>query len=385
MQWDGEVLLLNTDSNNIFKRPDLSLIICTLNEGAAIANVVNEICDTLSGIDYEIVVVDDDSTDNTGAEVLRVAEENSRVRLYVRHNEKGLSSAAIKGWDIAQGRILGIMDGDGQHDPHAIRQLADIILKGDKDLVCVSRYLGKSDTGLSFGRDIASRLATKATHLVLKAPLSDPMSGCFMMTRDWYETARPNLTGVGFKILVDLVASTKVKPRFAEVKAALRQRQGGESKLDLRVILDLGALLVEKGTGGLLPARFVLFAAVGMSGVVISALILTIFKLLGYSTVAEFGHAQIVAIGLAMVWNFFLNNILTFRDHRLKGFGPILKGLIVFCLVCTPGAILNWWIGILLKSAQVEFILAGVIPAFLIGILNYWASRVLAWNQKKGS
>lgn len=365
--------------------PDLSLIICTLNEGAAIANVITEICDTLAGINYEIIVVDDDSSDNTQAEVLRVAESNPRVHLQVRVGEKGLSSAAIKGWDVARGRILGIMDGDGQHDPQAIRQVADIILRGDKDLVCVSRYLGKSDTGLSFGRDIASRLATKATHLVLKAPLSDPMSGCFMMTRDWYETARPNLTGVGFKILVDLVASTRVKPRFSEVKAALRQRQGGESKLDLRVILDLGALLVEKGTGGLLPARFVLFAAVGLSGVVVSALILTGFKLIGYSTLDEFSHAQIVAIGLAMVWNFFLNNSLTFRDKRLKGFWPILKGLVIFCAVCTPGAILNWWIGVFLKRAEVEFILAGVIPAFLIGILNYWASRVLAWRQKKGS
>lgn len=365
--------------------PDLSLIICTLNEGAAIRSVVMEIGEHLTGLNYEIIVVDDASTDQTQAEVLDMGRTDPRVRLHVRTDERGLSSAAIKGWDIAHGRILGIMDGDGQHDPAAIRALADLILKGDKDLVCVSRYLGEKDTGLSFIRDLGSRAATRVTGWVLKAPLTDPMSGCFMMTRAWYDTARPNLTGVGFKILVDLVASTKVKPRFGEVKAALRQRQGGESKLDLRVILDLAALLVEKATGGLLPARFVLFAGVGMSGVVVSAIILTIYKLLGYSTTAEFGFAQIVAIFIAMNWNFFLNNSLTFRNQRLKGFWPMLKGLIIFCLVCTPGAVLNWWIGILLKEANVEFIIAGVIPAFLIGILNYWASKVLAWKQKKSA
>jgi dolichol-phosphate mannosyltransferase len=362
--------------------PDLSLIICTLNEGAAIKNVISEVAEHLEGINFEIIIVDDASTDNTQDEVLEMGKTDPRIRLEVRHNERGLSSAAIRGWDVAKGNILAIMDGDGQHDPKAIRALADMILKGDKDLVCVSRYLGKTETGLSFFRELGSRIATKATGWVLKAPLTDPMSGCFMMTREWYLSARSNLTGVGFKILVDLVASTKVKPRFGEVKASLRQRQGGESKLDLRVTLDLAALLIEKATGGLLPARFVLFAGVGLSGVVVAALILTIFKLFGYSTLAQFGFAQIVAIFLSMIWNFFLNNSLTFRNNRLKGLG-LIKGLVVFCLVCTPGAIANWWIGFYLKEHNVEFILAGVIPAFLIGILNYWASKVLAWNQKK--
>jgi dolichol-phosphate mannosyltransferase len=359
--------------------PDLSLIICTLNEGVAIRSVIEEICVALSGIRFEIIVVDDNSTDATHSEVRAVMAKDPRVNLHVRTNERGLSSAAIRGWDISKGRYLGVMDGDGQHDPVAIRALADMILKGDKDLVCVSRYLGESDTGLSFMRDLGSKAATFATGLVLKAPLTDPLSGCFMMSRAFYLSARPKLAGVGFKILVDVVASATIKPRFGEVKAALRQRQGGESKLDLRVVADLAALLVEKATGGFLPARFVLFAGVGVSGGVVNGIVLEIFRAVGYSTDREFGIAQLIAITVSMTWNFFVNNSLTFRDRRLKGL-QVWRALFGFYLACTPGAILNFGIAIWLKMSNVDFVLAGIIPALLIGVLNYWASKYLSWG-----
>lgn len=362
--------------------PDLSLIICTLNEGAAIRSVIEEITGVLAGISHEIIVVDDNSQDNTQSEVLAVAESLPYVRLHVRTDERGLSSAAIKGWDISQGRILGVMDGDGQHDPKAIRELAEIMLKGEKDLACVSRYIGKSDTGLSWFRDLGSKVATLATGLVLKAPLTDPLSGCFMMTRDYYESARPKLAGVGFKILVDVVASSKVHPRFAEIKASLRERQGGSSKLDLRVVLDLAALLVEKASGGLLKARFVLFAGVGVSGVFVSWFVLQAFQLAGWHTLNQFSIANIIAISLAMTSNFFLNNSITFRDQRLKGLG-LLTGLIGFYLACMPGAIINYFLANWFKENNFGFVISGIIPALLIGMLNFWAARILSFRKKK--
>jgi dolichol-phosphate mannosyltransferase len=379
----------NTSPSTVATAPDLSLIICTLNEGEAIANVVTEICDTLKGLSFEIIVLDDDSADATQSEVLRLQSAYPMVRLHVRKGERGLSSAAIKGWDIARGRYLGVMDGDGQHDPKAILALAQMIMRGDKDLVCVSRYLGKSQTGLGFFRDLGSKAATFATGLVLKAPLTDPLSGCFMMTREWYVSARPKLTGVGFKILVDLVASTKIKPRFGEVKASLRQRQGGVSKLDLRVVLDLGALLVEKATGGLLPARFVLFAGVGVSGVMVNVLVLYLFQLTGYDTQNNFQLPYFVGILVSMTSNFFINNSITFRDKRLKG-TALITGLLGFYLACAPGGVLNYFIAVWMKpelmiwlNPAAAFLLAGVIPAFLIGILNYWLSKILSWRMVK--
>jgi dolichol-phosphate mannosyltransferase len=361
--------------------PDLSLIICTLNEGAAIRSVIEEISSALSGISHEIVVVDDNSQDNTHTEVMAVAQKLPNVRLHVRTDERGLSSAAIKGWDIAKGRILGVMDGDGQHDPKAIRALAEIMLGGDKDLACVSRYIGKSDTGLSWFRDLGSKVATLATGLVLKAPLTDPLSGCFMMTRDYYQSARPKLAGVGFKILVDVVASSPIHPRFSEVKASLRQRQGGESKLDLRVVLDLAALLVEKATGGFLKARFILFAGVGVSGVFVSWLVLQAFQIAGWHTLNQFSTANIIAIFTAMTSNFFLNNLITFRDQRLSGFKMIM-GLLGFYLACLPGAIINYFLANWFKEHNFGFVVSGIIPAFLIGLLNFWAAKLLSFRKK---
>jgi dolichol-phosphate mannosyltransferase len=82
--------------------------------------------------------------------------------------------------------------------------------------------------------------------------LTDPMTGYFVMRRDFYMRARPRLSGVGFKILVDLVASVRPRPRVVERMTALRPRQGGTSKLDVRVVADLMALLAEKRLGGLL-------------------------------------------------------------------------------------------------------------------------------------
>ncbi len=373
--------------------PDLSLIICTLNEGAAIASVIAEVSDHLAGISHEIIVVDDNSQDNTQTEVLELAKTRPNVRLHVRHDERGLSSAAIKGWDIARGRYLGVMDGDGQHDPVAIRTLADLIMQGDKDLVCVSRYIGKTETGLSFFRDMASKGATLATGLVLRVPLTDPMSGCFMMTREYYMSARPKLTGVGFKILLDIAASSPKKPRFAEVKAALRQRQGGQSKLDLRVVLDLFALLVEKATGGLLKARFVLFAGVGVTGVfVYTAVLIAGHKLLHSGAHLPLYRYQLrwddvlsysLAIWLSMTWNFFLNNTITFRDKRLKGWS-LLGGLIGFYFACSIGAALSLSLALLMKERlHVHWLAAGILAALLSSVWNYWASTMLSWRKAK--
>ncbi|WP_235079914.1 glycosyltransferase [Asticcacaulis sp. AC402] len=373
--------------------PDLSLIICTLNEGAAIRAVIEEICDTLAGISHEIIVVDDNSQDNTHAEVRAVAVMRPNVRLHVRVGERGLSSAAIKGWDIARGRFLGVMDGDGQHDPAAIRELAELILKGDKDLVCVSRYIGKTETGLSGLRDLGSKAFTWATGLVLKVPLSDPMSGCFMMTREYYQSARPKLTGIGFKILLDIAASTKVKPRFAEVKASLRQRQGGESKLDLRVVIDLVALLIEKATNGLLPARFVMFVGVGLSGVVVYTVVLIAAHLLfrsgDYLPIYRFRVltddlvSYSLAIWLSMTWNFFLNNILTFRDKRLHGWG-LVRGLLGFYLACSIGALISLGLALLMRGQlNMHWLPAGVLAAVLSSVWNFWGATLLSWRTPK--
>ena len=356
-------------------RPALSLVICTLNEGAAIGGLLAETIGALGERSFEIIVVDDDSQDGTGDRVREVAARDPRVRLIERRGVRGLASAAITGWDAAAGERLGVMDGDGQHDPAILARMLAALDAEAVDLVVASRYAGRGPSGLSGGRAALSRLGTWAVVLALGTRLSDPLSGCFIMRRDWYAGVRPRLSGVGFKILLDAVGSARARPRVAEVPTALRPRAGGTSKLDVRVIADAAALLVEKRTGGLLPTRLVLFAAVGVTGIAV--------QLLSFSALTAAGApslpAQATAIVTAMVWNFTWNNLLTFQDRRRRG-RAWWGGLLAFCLACSVGGLWNLALfeGVLrLGAPRTLASLAGAVAA---GLWNYLAARWAAWG-----
>ncbi|MBW3559455.1 MAG: glycosyltransferase family 2 protein [Proteobacteria bacterium] len=358
----------------------LSLVICTLNEGQAIGPLLDETRAALGAAlghsGFEIIVVDDDSSDGTGRAVQAAAAQDSRVRLIVRKGVRGLASAAVRGWDEAGGEVLALMDGDGQHDPALIPRLAAAVSEGGAELAIGSRYMSDAASGLTGRRHWISRAATRMAGLVLRAPLRDPMSGCFAMRRDWYEAARPKLSTVGFKILLDLVASSPRAPRIAELATALRPRRGGESKLDLRVMLDLASLLIEKRTGRLIPSRFVEFSLVGASGVLVN---LTVLALLGALPFwAAFGIATVVA----MTSNYWLNTLLTYRDQRLRGWLR-WRGLLMFYLACSGGALLGQGVGNGLLVAGAPRALAGLAGALSGGVWNYLATRWMIWGAER--
>jgi dolichol-phosphate mannosyltransferase len=293
---------------------------------------------------------------------------------------RGLASAAVRGWDAARGDALALMDGDGQHDPRLISQLVEALAAENADLAVASRYVDAGPSGLTGRRHWLSRAGTRVAGLLLRAPLTDPMSGCFVMRRSWYEAARPRLSAVGFKILVDLVASSRRRLRVAERPTALRPRSGGQSKLDARVVADLGALVAEKWTGGLIPARFVLFAVVGASGIVVNQLLFA---------AAYLAHAWPLAAALfglfgAMAWNFALNNLLTFRDQRLRG-AALLGGFAGFCAACTAGAAVNLMVGAGLHGLGARWGWASLAGAVAGGFWNFWAVRRTTWLEARAS
>ena len=235
--------------------PKVSVVICTLDEHEAIGGVLDDVVADLAHIPHEIIVVDDSADDLTAQVVRSRAWSNPDIRLIRREGAGGLASAAIAGWDAARGEVLAIMDGDGQHDPRLIGRMVHRMRGAPIDVAVASRYLGGGGSGLAGYRHWLSRAGVRVSGLLLGLRLADPMSGCFVMTRDWYESVRPRLSGLGFKILIDVVASDRRRPRLLQIPTALRPRAGGVSKLDLRVVFDLLALLVEKRTGGALPAR----------------------------------------------------------------------------------------------------------------------------------
>jgi dolichol-phosphate mannosyltransferase len=356
--------------------PLLSLVICTLDEAEAIGTVLDELGQALTSIPHEIIVVDDSTDEATARVVLSRQALWPRVRLIRRHHQGGLASAAIAGWDAAVGPVLGVMDGDGQHDPAVVVALLEALGEAGADIAIGSRDLHR-DSGLTGFRLALSRAGTALTGLMLRAPVADPLSGLFLMRRDWFAAARPRLSGVGFKILVDVLASGPRRPAVVQRATALRPRAGGCSKLDARIVADLAALLIEKKTGGVVSARFALFAGVGAVGVMVNAAVVILAQAWGATS---FAWTAAAATLVAMACNFALNNLLTFRDRRLHGAG-FWRGLLLFCAACTGGAVLAEIVGLIAVRLEAPWVAASIAGAFAGALFNYTAASVVAWRR----
>lgn len=365
-----------SEVGTVFGKPEISLVICTLDESRSIAGVLAETQGALAGLAYEIIVVDDSADDRTAAVVRELMGLDDRLRLLKRHGVRGLASACIAGWDAARGDILGVMDGDGQHDAGLIRVMVERLLAERADIVVASRFRPDTDLGLSGFRRGLSMLGVGLSRLAIGAHTTDPLSGFFVQTRAWFEQARARMSGVGFKVLVDVLASGDRAPAVAEVSTSLRSRTGGESKLDLRIMVELAAQLVEKRTRNLVPSRFVMFAGVGVTGLAVHMVALALLR---HAGVTPFWIAQALATAMAMVSNFTLNNLLTFRDLRLVG-RDWWSGLSRFAIACASGALIAEFIAISLVQMQAGWLLAGGAGAAGAAVWNYWSSSRAAWG-----
>ncbi len=318
---------------------ELSIIVPTYKEIDNIADVVKHVHVCLEGVAWELIFVDDDSPDGTADRVREIARTDPHVRCLQRIGRRGLSSACIEGMLSSSAPYVAVMDADLQHDETLLPTMLNILRQGDTDIVIGSRYTPGGEVGQwDKSRARISRLATRLSHLVLKADLADPMSGFFMMTHDaMIRCMKGNISSIGFKILLDLFASSPRPLRFKELPYYFRERQAGESKLDAMVAWEYILLLLDKLIGHIVPIRFVAFSLIGGVGVLVHLLALTIV----YHTMSmPFVTGQTIATLMAMTSNFFLNNFLTYHDMRLRGWG-LLCGWISFMLACSVGAIAN--------------------------------------------
>ena len=246
----------------------LCVVIPVLNERDNVAPLVARLDATLAGIGWEAIFVDDDSTDGTRDAVRAVAAGDPRVRLLHRIGRRGLSSAFIEGAQASLAPCIAAIDGDMQHDETLLPLMLAALTRDDAELAIGSRYVAGGGVGdWDATRAGLSTLATRISQLLLKVPLSDPMSGFFMIRRDSFTETMRSLSGQGFKILLDLFASAPRPLAFAEVPFTFRQRLHGESKLDAMVAWEYLMLLLEKLVGPAVPVRFLLFALIGALGV----------------------------------------------------------------------------------------------------------------------
>jgi dolichol-phosphate mannosyltransferase len=362
------------------RAPELTVVIPCYNERPNVAPLVEKLETALFGIAWEAVFVDDDSPDGTVAEVRRIAQTDPRVRCIRRIGRRGLASAVIEGALASSARFVAVIDGDLQHDETKLPDMLAALRTGRYDLAVGSRYAeGGDSSGLpSHWRHALSDGGIRLAQLFLPVRLTDPMSGFFMLPRPLFEELAGSLTGQGFKILLDLALSAPAPLRVIEIPFRFHERIAGESKLDALVLTQFAGLLLDKVFGGLLPLRFISFALVGALGVVVHLAVLTaVLKLTGLS----FEAAQTVATAVAMVFNFQLNNDITYRDMQLRG-PRLWRGLLLFMLVCSFGAVANVGIAQVLYERHTTWSIAGAIGAVIGVVWNYAVSATLVWRAR---
>ena len=381
-----------TENNPIL----LSVVIPTYKERDNIENVVN----ILSGLldqtipgNYELIVVDDDSPDRTWEVAENLIPDYPQLRVMRRQEERGLSSAVIRGWQGARGSILGVIDGDLQHPPEVLTQLWQKIEQG-ADLAVASRHVeGGGVSSWSVIRRFLSRGAQVLGLVILPevvGRVSDPMSGYFMVRRK--AIANTTLNPIGYKILLEVIGRGRVG-EIAEAGYVFRERTEGESKVTWKQYVDyiqhLIRLRLSTGRIGKISqkvnfpvGRFLRFGAVGLSGVFVDMLIL--YLLSDPTTLAlPLTRSKILAGEIAIFNNFLWNDAWTFADVSIKqkGWKPRIKRFIKFNVVCLAGLVLN----VLVLNLVFNYLIpnryiANFIAIAVATIWNFWVNLKLSWR-----
>ena len=361
---------------------ELSIILPTYKERGNVAELVRRLDAALAGIAWEAVFVDDNSPDGTHQAVKDIAQADNRIRCIRRVGRRGLAGACIEGMLSSSAPFVAVMDADLQHDEKILPAMLAKLSGSQADMVAATRYVaGGSAASFSGHRGRVSRAATWLTRRLTGTPLTDPMSGFFMMRRDRLEEIAPRLSPVGFKILLDIAATAGERLRIAEVPYVFGERGEGESKFSIQIGVEFLGLLLAKMTGDLVDPRFIYFAIVGTTGIAVHLAALKLALLLLPATPDPFQTAQIIATFVAMTSNFVLNNELTYRDRRLKGVA-MLRGFLLFCLIGSVGVLANVDLASWLYTERSGWWVAGAAGAIMTALWNYAMATLFVWRAR---
>ncbi|MEM8724463.1 MAG: glycosyltransferase family 2 protein [Pseudomonadota bacterium] len=359
---------------------DLAIILPTLNERGNLAPLVERIASALGSEGWEVLIVDDDSKDGTADEARELALTDRRVRVIQRIGRRGLASAAIEGFCATAAPFSAVMDADHQHDPALLPKMLASLKAGEADICVASRFAEGASTAdwAEPEREKLSGMANAMARKLTGVDLSDPMSGYFMLPTARARALVPRLSGIGFKILLDLLATADAPMQVKEFPLNFAKRREGESKLDRAILFDFLAGLYDKTLGRVIPTRFALFGTVGGLGVIVHyAVLFALFPHL----VDAFWRAQLAAVLTAMSFNFWLNNWLTYRDKRLTGWLDVLRGWAGFCVTCAVGGFANVAVATLLESEGVFWALAALCGILIGSVWNFALSSRFVWGR----
>jgi dolichol-phosphate mannosyltransferase len=364
----------------------LSLVLPTYQEKFNIQPIVEllstELDKVLRGA-YELIIVDDDSPDLTWQVALDLVTEYPQLQVIRRTTERGLATAVVRGWQAAQGEVLGVIDADLQHPPEILGKLWQAIEQG-ADLATASRNVeGGGVSEWSMLRRILSRGAQILGLVILPEAigrLSDPMSGYFLVTRK--ALTDKVLSPLGYKILVEVVGRGDIA-KIAEVGYEFQERQSGDSKVTAKQYVEYIRHLLRLRWSR--SQRFLMFLAVGLSGVVVD---MTILYLLHHNLDLPLTRSKILAGEVAIINNFLWNDRWTFSDvsMRQKGKRQQLRRFIKFNLVCLMGLVLNviilniFYNIFMLKVVPYGAYIANFIAIACVTVWNFWINVKLSWR-----
>ncbi|MDZ4726995.1 MAG: glycosyltransferase [Leptospira sp.] len=350
----------------------------------------------LNNIDYEIIIVDDDSPDRTWEWVQEYGIKNQNVRVIRRIQEKGLSSAVLTGMASARGKYLGVMDADMQHDESIIPKMLEALK--ENDLVIGSRRVGDGSYGeMNLFRRILSFGATILAKILLPIPSTDPMSGFFVLKREVFENSKDKLNPLGFKILLEFLAKNP-KIKVMEVGYSFRKREFGETKLSGIVMQQYLFALIDLRFGKYFSSEFVKYGIIGFTGVFVN--------LVGqwlYVNVSDYSNPNsemskilipsfAVAFGfeVSVISNYILNNQWTFASKRKTKVKEFIFGLFKFNFVSLVGFFIQYscWLFIFqfCNTYYPEFFpnyityIANLIGILIATVTNYQLNRSYTWD-----
>ena len=380
MQGEAPGVALNAKSQAA-NALEIAVVVPTYNEALNAADLCQLLHKALAGRNYEIIFVDDNSPDGTSDIVREMGQSDTRIRCLQRVGRHGLSSAVIEGMLATAAPVVAVVDGDMQHDETKLGEMLDKLWADDVDLVVGSRYMEGGGFGdWSAKRRKMSEFATAMAKRLTGVPLSDPMSGFFMLRTSALRDRVNELTGVGYKILLDVLSAPGPQMSVAEVPYEFRTREAGESKLDNKVLLEFVELLIARTVGKYVPTKFVMFAMVGALGVFVHMAVLAgLFQ--NGNGVASFAVAQGVATLVAMTANFFVNNFFTYFDRQLRGWA-MLRGWASFALASMVGAVANLGISVyLFETWDAVWFVSGIAGIIVGAAWNYAVTALYTWNN----
>ncbi|MFZ1274835.1 MAG: glycosyltransferase [Candidatus Microthrix parvicella] len=378
--------------------PLLSVITPTYNEAGNILVLLENLERALAEVTYEIIVVDDDSPDGTWQLAEDHAAAHPLVRVLRRFHDKGLSPAVLAGMELAEGRTLAVIDADGQHDESILAAMARRVDSGEADVCVGSRNSdGGSYGDWSRGRRLVSWVATLIARLFLRVPLTDPMSGYFVISREAFEDAAPDVNPQGFKILLEFLGR-RPELSVAEMGYTFRSRTAGETKLNSSVIRSYLLAVFDLRFGHMVKPQLLLYTLVGLAGVGVNFGAIVVGEAVGLGSITTGSEAidplaipVVVGLLAQLVMTFTANNWFTFWENRYQG-SRLLVGFGLFAVISAYGlmiqfAVAKWFdtlnLGGGLLSEGVAAALHQLIAILVAFQASYFLNVNLTWRRRE--